>query len=107
MSTNIHTYANVSSLGFVDEAAKYFHKVLRLDPSDVMARENLDNLYSNLVDRWHFRMLNDHTRNAAYYLAIQRVVKSGYERVLDIGAGTALLRLALPARLNHKKFFCL
>lgn len=81
------------SLGFVEESAQYFRKVLRLDPNDVMARENLDNLYNNLVDRWHFRMLNDHVRNAAYHAAIDRAVKCGYNRVLDIGAGTGLLSM--------------
>ena len=76
----------------MEEAASYFRKVLQLNQNNIMARENLENLYSHLMDRWHFRMLNDHTRNSAYFTAIEKVIANGYNQILDIGAGTGLLR---------------
>ena len=38
-------------------------------------------------------MLNDYKRNKAYKDAIRRAVHKGYTSVLDIGAGTGILRL--------------
>ena len=37
-------------------------------------------------------MLNDYKRNKAYKDAIRRAVHKGYTSVLDIGAGTGILR---------------
>jgi predicted nicotinamide N-methyase len=44
------------------------------------------------VPRWHFAMLNDHERNGAFSLALQRRVRPG-SHVLDIGSGTGLLAM--------------
>jgi type II protein arginine methyltransferase len=79
-------------LGYVDEAASCFRRALRIDPDFLGARENLENVCSHLVERWHFRMLNDITRNESFKNTIQRAVDRGRSRVLDIGAGTGLLR---------------
>ena len=37
-------------------------------------------------------MLNDVKRNNAYKEAIRRAINKGYDSVLDIGAGTGILR---------------
>ncbi|XP_074651053.1 protein arginine N-methyltransferase 9-like [Tubulanus polymorphus] len=80
-------------LGYVDEAASCFRKALRIDPEYLGARENLENICGHLVERWHFRMLNDRKRNEAYQNAIERAVKKGYTSILDIGSGTGLLSM--------------
>jgi type II protein arginine methyltransferase len=49
-----------------------------------------------LVPRWHFAMMNDEQRNAAYEEAIAATVRPG-DLVLDIGTGSGLLAL-LAAR---------
>ncbi|KAI8508418.1 protein-arginine omega-N symmetric methyltransferase [Branchiostoma belcheri] len=57
------------------------------------ARENLQCVCTALVERWHFRMLNDQARNTAFHQAIQRAVLGGHDTVLDIGTGTGILSM--------------
>uniref|UniRef100_A0A8C0J9B2 Protein arginine methyltransferase 9 n=1 Tax=Chelonoidis abingdonii TaxID=106734 RepID=A0A8C0J9B2_CHEAB len=82
-------------MGFRDEAAGYFHKALKLNPDFVDAKENFYRVANWLVERWHFIMLNDTNRNLIYQKAIEKVVRSGCRTVLDIGAGTGILRVSL------------
>ncbi|XP_074807068.1 protein arginine N-methyltransferase 9 isoform X2 [Natator depressus] len=82
-------------MGFRDEAAGYFHKALKLNPDFADAKENFYRVANWLVERWHFIMLNDTNRNLIYQKAIQKVVRSGCRTVLDIGAGTGILRVSL------------
>ncbi|XP_053694099.1 protein arginine N-methyltransferase 9-like [Sabethes cyaneus] len=75
------------------EASICFERVLLQDPKYLKAYQNLQNTKCELVERWHFRMLNDVIRNAAYKAAIQNQIKAGHAEVLDIGTGTGLLSL--------------
>ncbi|MEN3356428.1 MAG: arginine Nomega-methyltransferase [Mycobacteriales bacterium] len=52
----------------------------------------LNRVIRRLVPRWHFAMINDHRRNAAYEAAIAATVRPG-DLVLDIGTGSGLLAL--------------
>jgi type II protein arginine methyltransferase len=83
-------------LGYVEEAAAYIRKSLLVNPNYLAARDNLENVCSHLVERWHFSMLNDKRRNIAFKFAIDKAIKSGYNTVLDIGTGTGILRYSLP-----------
>ncbi|ESO88508.1 hypothetical protein LOTGIDRAFT_71709, partial [Lottia gigantea] len=85
--------AQLFRLGYIDEGALYIRKALRIAPEYVAARQNLENICSFLVDRWHFRMLNDTIRNEAYRRVIKDVVSEGNSSILDIGAGTGLLSI--------------
>lgn len=80
-------------LNLFDEAAVYFRRALVIDPSLSGAQENLDSVANLLVERWHFRMINDQCRNQAYKNAIDRAVKEGCDQVLDIGSGTGILSM--------------
>ncbi|XP_058815533.1 protein arginine N-methyltransferase 9-like [Topomyia yanbarensis] len=75
------------------EASICFERVLLQDPKYLKAYQNLQNTKCELVERWHFRMLNDVVRNAGYRAAIQNQIKAGHAEVLDIGTGTGLLSL--------------
>lgn len=62
--------------------------------------ENCENIKSLIIDRWHFRMLNDKVRNTCYEIGIMRCIADYRSRhngrqpvVLDIGGGTGLLAM--------------
>ena len=61
-------------------------------PQDLVARAALGQLFRDHVPVWHFAMLNDAGRNAAYDQAIRRAVTPG-SIVLDIGTGSGLLAM--------------
>ncbi|XP_050084623.1 uncharacterized protein LOC126570705 [Anopheles aquasalis] len=75
------------------EASICFERVLLQDPRCLKAYQNLQNTKCELVERWHFRMLNDVVRNAAFRAAIENHIAAGYDEVLDIGTGTGLLSI--------------
>ena len=49
-------------------------KCLKIDPSYCAAIETSENIKGLIVDRWHFRMLNDKHRNVTYLHAIQNAI---------------------------------
>ena len=84
-------------LGYQLESLGYFRRAIATDSQFLKAQENLDNACSSLVERWHFRMLNDTVRNSAFRRAITRALSSLGETsgdlvVLDIGTGSGILR---------------
>ena len=87
----------------MDEAACYFRHAVRLRPSFIEARHNLENVCCHVVERWHFRMLNDERRNRLYRDAIRDAVAAGGRTdVLDIGTGTGLLRSVGDESVGNK-----
>ncbi|XP_023589329.1 protein arginine N-methyltransferase 9 isoform X2 [Trichechus manatus latirostris] len=93
-------------MGFRDEAAGYFHKAVKLNPDFSDAKENFYRVANWLVERWHFIMLNDIKRNKIYNAAIQKVVRSGYKSVLDIGTGTGILSMFAKKAGAHSVYAC-
>ena len=79
------------------EACSYFRRAEACNPGFLPARRNFQGSCNLLVERWHFRMLNDMVRNDAYRAAIiRKVLQQGADSsVLDIGAGTGILRLVI------------
>ncbi|XP_064482316.1 protein arginine N-methyltransferase 9-like [Ornithodoros turicata] len=78
----------------VPEAVLSIRKALDLNPKYGAARASIDGIKTTLMERWHFPMLNDRSRNKAFQEAINEAVAHGHhQRVLDIGAGTGLLSL--------------
>lgn len=78
------------------EALRLFRLASEQDESCREAAVAEDQAVRALVPRWHFEMLNDTERTAAYETAIGQVVEPG-DLVLDIGTGAGLLGL-LSAR---------
>ena len=72
----VNTGASLIKLGFADEAASCFRQALQVNPGSIRAKENLENVANLLVERWHFRMLNDRKRNLAYKQAIAKATRN-------------------------------
>lgn len=64
-----------------------------LAPNFLLAEKNLMTVKGQLIERWHFPMLNDHRRNMAYYKAILSYNALSNAKVIDIGTGCGLLSL--------------
>ncbi|XP_076352563.1 protein arginine N-methyltransferase 9-like [Tachypleus tridentatus] len=79
--------------GYTYKAACCFQKAWALKPDHKLARLSLENLKTQLLQRWHFLMLNDMKRNEAFSKAIHEAVNAGYSNVLDVGAGTGILSM--------------
>ncbi|GAB0092197.1 Protein arginine N-methyltransferase [Sergentomyia squamirostris] len=80
-------------LGRYVESFNCFKQVLQIDAKHLKAFHNLQYVKDKLVERWHFRMLNDCLRNVVYENAIWTHVMKGLDTVLDIGTGTGLLSI--------------
>lgn len=61
---------------------------------NLSAYQSLQNLKNKRIKKWHFRMLNDSSRNLSFKKAIRDCGKNGDKLdLIDIGAGTGLLSL--------------
>ena len=90
--------------GVYNQAEFFFQVALEADNDYLSAKENLRVLFDRVVNRWHFRMLNDVQRNSTYFRAINRAVRSVPNcAVLDIGSGTGILRYR---RVSHGVCTC-
>src|SRR5205807_9885921 len=77
--------------GRIEDAIAAFSHAVAIEPGYGIAAENLRSAYSQLIPPWHFVMMNDGARNAAYDAAIRRAAAG--KRVLDIGTGAGLLAM--------------
>ena len=80
------------------ESEALHEKALQEAPLAPAIKESLRHLYLSMVDRWHYLMLNDIQRNSNYFKAILSTVRSmesSSTTVLDIGAGSGILRCVI------------
>ncbi len=109
---HMHGWINLatiySRLNRLDEAEDAYRRALDLEPSNQAAKQGLNNVYTRVVPRWHFVMMNDRRRNEAYQAAIERAILRFREAngrpplVLEIGAGSGLLSMmAARAGAEH------
>lgn len=67
----------------------------------------MDNVKLQLVERWHFGMLNDSGRNLKYKTAIKKAIQNRNQvRALDIGTGTGLLAIYAAECGAEQVFAC-
>lgn len=89
-----------------DMALYYLQKSLEINAlftPAIMCKENISNY---LIERWHFRMLNDTQRNCKYQLALKKALGDKPKSVLDIGTGTGLLSMFAVQSGAKKVFAC-
>ena len=59
--------------GDLKTAISTYEKVLQVNPNYSMARKGLSSAKSQAVPGWHLPMMNDTTRNKAYFDALELV----------------------------------
>jgi hypothetical protein len=84
------------SLGHADQSYPLAKRARALAPHDAEIAIQTDAAFSGAVPQWHFGIIADRPRNAAFAEAIARAVTPG-ARVLEIGTGTGVLAM-LAAR---------
>ena len=77
-------------------------RAVELDPTNGDFRINLRIVSNHPVPMWHFSMMNDTQRNAAYESAIRAAIRPG-DRVLEIGTGSGYVT-ALLAEFTGEVF---
>jgi predicted RNA methylase len=75
-----------------ERALSLCHKALDLAPTDAELIGRANRFLSDDVPAWHFSIVRDDVRNAAYDAALRRAVRPN-SRVLEIGTGTGLLAM--------------
>lgn len=76
--------------GLPSRARELANEARALDPADPEVSVLVQQSLSADVHDWHFLIVRDERRNAAYDEALRRAIRPS-SRVLDIGAGTGLL----------------
>jgi len=83
------------------EALPALRAACRLAPTDLGYRRALRVTVGTMVPAWHWPMMNDAARNAAYRQALERAIQPGMH-VLEIGTGSGLLAMmAARAGAGH------
>ena len=75
-----------------EQALALCRKALALAPQDAALAARGRTFLSGDVPNWHFVIVTDAVRNAAYDTALRRAIKPGM-RVLEIGTGTGILAM--------------
>src|ERR1044072_2390032 len=83
------------------DALECFNLALCLDEKNQQAQLGLNRANCQIIPRWHFEMLNDEQRNAAFQRALTNLI-TPESVVLDIGSGTGLLAM-MAAKAGAKE----
>lgn len=92
----------------LEESESAYRRALGIAPDNDLATRGLNHVYTLVVPRWHFVMMNDRRRNEAYQAAIERAIRRFREAtgrpplVLEIGAGSGLLSM-MAARAGAER----
>ncbi|MEG3149768.1 50S ribosomal protein L11 methyltransferase [Sphingomonas sp. ZT3P38] len=78
--------------GQVEQAIALCRGALALAPDDAELAARARALLNGDVPNWHFTIVADAARNAAYDAALRRAIRPGM-RVLEIGTGTGILAM--------------
>jgi SAM-dependent methyltransferase len=88
------------NIGDQQRARELALKALKSAPDAMEIRSIAHDILGHGVPRWHFSIVKDEARNAAYDAAIRRAVTK-QKKVLDVGTGSGLLAM-MAARAGAK-----
>ena len=75
-----------------EQAHTLCEQAVHAGPADPEVTTLAAEIFSHNVPQWHFGIVRDEIRNAAYEAALQRAIRPGM-RVLEIGTGSGLLAM--------------
>jgi Tfp pilus assembly protein PilF len=84
-----------------NEALSYYRQVLNISPTNIAAQQGSYLALSRTVPEWHVPMMNEQTRNQAYYDGLKAVVTPNAS-VFEIGTGSGLLAM-MAAKLGAEE----
>jgi type II protein arginine methyltransferase len=87
--------------GHPERARELATRALAMAPRDPEVMHLVATVLSHGLPDWHFKIIHDEARNAAYDGALRRAVRPG-DRVLEIGTGTGLLAM-MAARAGARE----
>ncbi len=88
------------NLGDEARAHEIALRALKAAPDDAEIRSLASRVIGKGIPAWHFTIVRDQARNAAYEAALKRAVNA-QTRVLEVGAGSAILAM-MAARAGAK-----
>ncbi len=83
------------------KAKHHYQKALNVSPTLISAQQGMNKVLSKSVPRWHVPMMNEGSRNEAYFAALKSAVTNGLD-VLEIGTGSGLLAM-MAAKAGAKR----
>lgn len=92
------------TMGDLGRAWLYVERALSASPEDPNAHYMARIIRGEAVPAWHFNMMNDATRNAAFKRAMQRQIKPDH-LVLEVGTGAGLLAM-MASRVAGRVYTC-
>lgn len=94
LELNFYITFFIFSIDLKDKALEVAQQAVTLNPDSAKLQETFENICCQVIDRWHFKMLNDIKRNEAFEKAIKEMLAGDkvHKLVCDIGSGTGLLR---------------
>ena len=94
------TAKQLATSQFCEDAIDFFKLALdcndcqATEPSNYDIIEDMEQIFNRCIPRWHFRMINDISRNRSFFHAIKKAVTDGHSNIIDIGSGSGILRSA-------------
>ena len=82
----------LSNMGHEEQAREVARRALKAAPHDAQVWNRVSDVLGRGVPRWHFSIVQDKARNAAYEAALKRAIRAT-SKVLEIGTGSGLLAM--------------
>jgi protein arginine N-methyltransferase 7 len=100
-----HLASVLFNMGQKERAGEIARKALAVAPEDAEVLSLISEVLRSEVPHWHFKIVRDTVRNAAYDAALRRAV-TPRTKVFEIGAGTGILAMMAARAGAHTVVTC-